>query len=434
MSSSTILDSLKEEIDAEKRIISTITAHDYYSEEGRRKAEHIKILGKKEEEYDLILESQRVKAVLREHDELHPPATEDCPICLETIRIVNMGSTSLFSCCGKSICNSCYKDNRDREDDGLQSCPLCRAPMPTDEHVPRKSVEKHAKAGRVWAQILLGASYANGIHGYPVDKSEAFRLLKIVADKQGNTCTMSSDAFYELSYLYRDGIEDILRPCPAMEMKYLENAANLGHISGQYNLGLKYMAMGGSDNMTKAALYFTLGSSQGHIESSRMLGDFYTLGLGGLNKSVYRAKHYLSEAAEKGYDYAYHNLSCVLLELCASQYGEMVNVPMGPDYPKPGSSATLTLDLAAVWITGHSCIPRALFWLRKSVLENAMFRSQSAELIASLEKSGKEACSNCRKKTVCFPQPLKACVRCKAVWYCGREVRGRHLLFYLNVV
>ncbi|KAL7526512.1 hypothetical protein ACHAWF_001801 [Thalassiosira exigua] len=417
MPSHTILDRLKEEIDAEKRVVSSIAATDYRSEEGRRKAEHIKILAKKTEEYELILESQRVEAVVREHEEIYPAPTQDCPICLEAIRTSSPARSTLTPCCGKCVCQSCHVWGNGRVD----KCPLCRAPIAKDFRALQKWTERHANAGRVWAQITLASHYCQGRYGYPIDRRKAFGILKPIVDAQYDSCTNYSEALYLIAGLYHEGTEGAPQPCFLSVMKYLTDAANRGHSRAQYQLAQKYVAMGGDDNMAKAALYSTLGSSQGDIDSSRMLGDFFRSGSGGLNKSVYRSKKYYFDAAEKGSAHASYNLSIALLGICDLEYGH--------DCPKVESPPNhLQFDPKMTSITGHSCLPRALFWLRKSLTAERDIehdRSNSINAIGFLEEIGKEACAECRREAVCFPQPLKACVRCKAVWYCGKECQVR---------
>ena len=430
MSSSSTLGSLKEEINAQKTIISNISTQDYYSEEGKTKAGHIRLLSKNEEEYELILESQRVDAVMREHDELHPPTTEDCPICLDTIRMTHPGCVATLFCCGNFVCMKCFRENGERDDE-LVNCPLCRAPIPSDMKTQRKRIQKHAKAGKVRAQIALGSSYATGTIGFPVNKREAFRLLKLAEEHGTEDPFMYMDALFQLGSFYMNGIEGILQPCSSTAMRYMIDASNRGHMHAQYALGQMYVDLDGKENMETATLYFTLAFRGGYHNASHMLGEFFRLGLGGLNKSLYRAKHYYLEAANNKISCSYHNLSQVLLGLCASQYGGICDIQPERDSPRRGSSVYMALDTKVIGVSGHSCIPNVLFWLRKSVAENPDFRADSAKMIAILENAGKQVCAHCRKTAECFQEPLKACVRCRAAWYCGREVSAWP--YYLRV-
>ena len=75
------LDILMEEIDAKRRLITTLTESSVSHEQADEKAKHIQQLAEVEEEYALLVESKRIESVVRDHEELHPPITERCPIC-----------------------------------------------------------------------------------------------------------------------------------------------------------------------------------------------------------------------------------------------------------------------------------------------------------------------------------------------------------------
>ncbi len=67
------------------------------SPETKARAQLIKELSDKEEQLELLIESERVAAVVRLQDELYPPqCPEDCPICLETTKHVNSDYLSIF--------------------------------------------------------------------------------------------------------------------------------------------------------------------------------------------------------------------------------------------------------------------------------------------------------------------------------------------------
>eukprot|EP00984_Skeletonema_dohrnii_P027991 scaffold17803_cov159-Skeletonema_dohrnii-CCMP3373.AAC.1 len=77
-----------------------------------RQAEHQKKLGEKEMNYELEREKERVKIVVREYEELHPPVLESCPICLEDIQIHSSAAAcAFFSCCGNWWCGECCANN-----------------------------------------------------------------------------------------------------------------------------------------------------------------------------------------------------------------------------------------------------------------------------------------------------------------------------------
>ena len=97
MSTTTLaLEKIKEEIDGKRRFVSTLPPCENRSEEGFFKAKYLKILAPKEEEYELIHELPHIALVAREHEELHPPITEECPICPEAIWITYSYSMVYF--------------------------------------------------------------------------------------------------------------------------------------------------------------------------------------------------------------------------------------------------------------------------------------------------------------------------------------------------
>ena len=84
---------------------SIIDETGFTSPETKARARLIKELSDNEEQLELLLESERVAAVVRLQDKLHPPQnSEDCPICLETIKHVNSTTLVRFYCCGGWIC------------------------------------------------------------------------------------------------------------------------------------------------------------------------------------------------------------------------------------------------------------------------------------------------------------------------------------------
>ena len=94
-----------------------------------RLAQQQKKLGEKEIKYELERENERVKRVVREFEELHPPVFESCPICLEDIRIHSTpAACSMFSCCGNWLCAECASKNV--LPGKIRKCPLCRETIP----------------------------------------------------------------------------------------------------------------------------------------------------------------------------------------------------------------------------------------------------------------------------------------------------------------
>lgn len=124
------LDGLFELVDPNERII--------------RIANKLKELGKKEMEYELLIEKERVRKVVSEYEELHPPVYESCPICLEDINFNASAETcSYVSCCGNWTCKPCADDNICVGK--VSCCPLCRETIPDNLGLYNKRLLKCAE-------------------------------------------------------------------------------------------------------------------------------------------------------------------------------------------------------------------------------------------------------------------------------------------------
>ena len=127
------LTSLKAEIDVKRRFIATLPDWNFATKDQvYEKAKHVKQLAENEEEYEVLVEAKRIQSVVRKHEEMHPPATKCCTICLDYIKIKSHGSMSFFLCpCANAlICDNCCFAVSERM---LKKCPLCRADAPTND-------------------------------------------------------------------------------------------------------------------------------------------------------------------------------------------------------------------------------------------------------------------------------------------------------------
>ena len=109
-----------------------------------RIANKLKELGEKEMEYELLIEKERVRKVVDEYEELHPPVFESCPICLEDIRIHSSAEAQSFlSCCGNWTCKPCADSSICVGK--VRSCPLCRETIPDNLALYNKRLLKCAE-------------------------------------------------------------------------------------------------------------------------------------------------------------------------------------------------------------------------------------------------------------------------------------------------
>ena len=76
----------------------------------------------REEEIIVRVEKERVESVVREHEELHAPYTEDCPICLDAIHISCAKSMLQLFCCGYGVCPGCVEKSQCK----CKNCGRCK--------------------------------------------------------------------------------------------------------------------------------------------------------------------------------------------------------------------------------------------------------------------------------------------------------------------
>ena len=399
---------LREEIAAARRHLVAVPFGACTQGEILEKAKRIKALAEKEEQLELSLESERMAAAVREFEELHPPANVDCPICLETIKYINSYSVVRFGCCGGWACKNCSntRANQGTDTDVMMKnkCPLCRTKFPSKNEV-WPILKRHARDGRAWAQYRMGRLLWYGVQGVPANKVEGLKMIKLAAEQQ------YADALFGLALINEKGCEGLVEQSYSKFMTLLEGAADLGLPVAQNNLALEFSSCGSEDIQRKAVLYSTLAASQGNLAIAYdRLGSLFLEGVGGLVKSLYLAKHY----SELGVNLVANNqedsqvnantmsmLGITLLHIQSNQYEGQLYIP------------------------GHSCVPKVLYWLRKS-LQIDSSQTEPAKIIENLEEVGKKRCANCNKDKNCFPGPLKQCVRCRAVWYCGKECQTVH--------
>ena len=207
-----------------------------------------------------------------------------------------------------------------------------------------------------------------------------------------------------LGICYQSGIDDILEQDYEKAFSLFEQAAKLGVYNAHERLGrMYYDGEGVERDEAKGMYHCTIAYGQGSCsESSYIMGLIFG-GCRGCNpKSFVRAKHYLEvSCVEHGNEDAYYAFEYVLLDLCREQYEGRVFIP------------------------GHSCIPKALYWYRKAVaLPNA--HAAETKEYKRLESCVMSQCAYCWKTADELPGKLKACSLCKAAYYCGKQCQADH--------
>ena len=208
-----IIQQLHKDIEAEKRTLAQLNKN------GAKlsvKAVHQKLLGDKEEELQCILEKQRVDAVVSEHEKYHTQVIETCPICLDDVKVTAPRSITFFFCCVKGTCHECTKEVGGK----LDSCPMCRAPLPNSGKQFASLLKKVAKNGSAYAQMKLGWLYLDGTEqGIPINHKEAFKWLNLAGDQQ------FPGALAKLGEIYADGLMGVVNKQPRKAFELTKKAA-----------------------------------------------------------------------------------------------------------------------------------------------------------------------------------------------------------------
>ena len=380
------LEELQKQIDAIRKITSALPLSQAHNERARQ-GEIFKDLADKVEEYELLLEANRIESVVRNHQKHHTLATEECPVCLEETQITDIDSMSHFLCCGGELCIKCFKLQR------LKNCPLCRENFPTEIQAKELKM-KLAKRGVPWAQHEIALGYFNGRENTRIDKKLALEWFEKAAKNRYPL------ALKGLGLFYYTGEEGVVSKSFTKAFPLLKDAADLGSPQCQEMVGVMYCSgQGVPEDHSKGLEYFTLAYSQGQkMISEFMLGKLLHDGSAGL-KSFVRAKHYLEEQAgnDNNADVSYY-LGMTLMKLAIEQC-QGRNIP------------------------GHSTVPRTFYLMRKAAEEG---NNDAPKMVSDMEEHYRAYCATCGENAKDLPETMKRCNRCKGVWYCGKECQKYH--------
>jgi len=107
------------------------------------------------------------------------------------------------------------------------------------------------------------------------------------------------------SYMTTTGVEQNLEEC----LRYLNLAADQGHVKALFNLGLIYeRGQGSTEDLEKAMLCYTEAAAHGNCKAAVNLGVMYAEGRG-CDPIASKAMKWFGVAAEKGDASAMFNLS-----------------------------------------------------------------------------------------------------------------------------
>ena len=177
------------------------------------------------------------------------PPREECPICMRVLPIQEILQT-YYACCGKTICGGCDFQHKikSREQAVASTCAFCREPMsvsddnerslqgidlgvkrqPDEEVLVRLS--KRVELKDPDALLCMALAHGRGELGLPVDQGKCIELLRESAGLG------LSGALYQLGQCYQNGKMG-LEQNKEKGQKYLEKAAEGGHLTSKHNLG-----------------------------------------------------------------------------------------------------------------------------------------------------------------------------------------------------
>lgn len=165
------------------------------------------------------------------------------------------------------------------------------------------TLQRHAEAGDVKAQVQLGLAYASG-GGVEADSSEAVKWFRMAAD-QGDV-----PGEYYLGEMYGTG-----RGIPvdyAESLKWLRRAADQGEAHAQSNLAVMYArGLGVSRDEAEAAKWMRKAADQGLAAGQFGLGSMYAHGRG-VPQSDGEAAAWYRKAADQADVPAMNNLAFLL--------------------------------------------------------------------------------------------------------------------------
>jgi TPR repeat protein len=343
---------------------------------------------------------------------------DDCPICLERMlkETWRNNERSRLLCCGKMICPSCTSllnkrqhahiadvkraeaaDNASSGEvqrqmkllNGSLKCPMCLETSPTNDKEAFRCLQSKAEQyGWDWAQYQLGMYYLRGRGGVKADPKKAAIWFKKAAAHRNH------QAEYMLGEMYRLG-KGVKRSQPEAARWY-QKAVDGGDALSQFVFGNMIMIDRGEGvpkNTTEGARLLTLSAEQGYPSAQCALANCYERGEG-LEPSLDKSLYWNKKSADQGNATAMANYGRNLMYAAAGKYQD-------------------------VEVVGHSPIPEAMYWVRKSVAAGYMDANIRVD---QMEKAIGSNCANCRKEAV----ELQHCSRCKAAMYCGTHCQKLH--------
>ena len=189
---------------------------------------------------------------------------DECPIC-NLLLPLGTGQSSIRVCCMKEVCGGCILAARKR---GMDDCPFCRAPTPTEDSQTLAMAKKRADAGDPVAIFRLGMKYRSGQLGLEKDVARAAELFERAAELG------SKEAHLSLGVLYMKGTG--VEKDTAKAIRHYEAAAMCGDVYARFNLGCEEENAG---NYDLALQHYLIASNLGDHDALENVKVMFMKGL-----------------------------------------------------------------------------------------------------------------------------------------------------------
>ena len=188
-----------------------------------------------------------------------------CPICYLYIGLPIGEHSSMNLCCMTRVCKGCSLAARQR---GMNdSCPFCRAPRPKDNASALVMIQKRVSKGDAEAIYHLAGQHYTGGLGLTKDVPRAINLLAEAAELG------SLDAQYDLGIAYYFG-NDVEENKPR-GIHHWQQAAMKGHARSRDNLGGEEFVEG---NCELAVRHWMISAKMGDEKSLNAIKDTFLQG------------------------------------------------------------------------------------------------------------------------------------------------------------
>ena len=243
-------------------------------------------------------------------------------------------------------------------------------------------LKKLSVKGNGCAQYLLATHYFGG-NFTKMNKKQALKLLRASEDAHPGSAHL-------LAQYHKTG-DCGIEKSDVKVRSLSKKSADAGDMTAREEYAsMCWWGTGGEEDRVTAAWYASLvcndkrrkGSKPKHIQyqsAEWVLGSLFQYGEGGMEQSLYLARHYLSIAVEREDPFAHFQLAHVNVIMSKLHYDGNIFIP------------------------GFSPVPKALNWARKAFSEEGLFLDdkQATEgpraFVAELEMEVKKCCANCNK-------------------------------------